>query len=73
MALHVACLTIENLLRRGFNMPSRCCLCYKDCETSADALGQYTFVKAVVDMFLNIFGVQWAMPKTVGATVDSWQ
>lgn len=56
----LTCCMLNNWkLRRGFNIPSRCCLRYKDCEISADALVQCTFVKAIVDMFLNIFGVQW--------------
>lgn len=66
-----ACLTQDNLQKRGFALSNRCYLCERDQETTNHLLLHCEISRQCWDLFLNICGVSWAMPHNVRSLLES--
>lgn len=73
LVAHEACLTQENLMRRGWIMCSRCYLCEKACESVDHLFLQCEFTWLVWSMFTANFGILWASPKKFRNILECWE
>uniref|UniRef100_A0A2N9G3B1 Reverse transcriptase zinc-binding domain-containing protein n=1 Tax=Fagus sylvatica TaxID=28930 RepID=A0A2N9G3B1_FAGSY len=64
---------LDNLRTRNIILVSWCCLCKADGETMDHLLLHCAFSKEVWDMVFVMFGVSWAMPRTVRGLLACWQ
>lgn len=67
-----ACLTQDNLQRRGFLLCSRCLLCGRDLETNSHLFLHCPITSQLWQLFLNIVGLRWTMPATTLELLKSW-
>ena len=66
-------LTCDNLMRRGYTMVSRCCLCCSEGET-VDHLLLYCPISYVLWSFLfRSFHVAWVIPRSVKDLLFGWR
>ena len=63
---------IDNLQRRGFLLADWCCLCQSDGESVNHLLLHCPFVHDLWAFILCLVGTNWIMPKSVEATLKSW-
>lgn len=67
-----ACLTQENLKRRGFQLCPRCLLCGRALETNSHLFLHFPITRQSWQLFLNIVGLTWAMLATTVDLLKSW-
>lgn len=67
-----ACLTQENLRRRGFQLCSRCLLCGSAIETNSHLFLHCPFTDKLWQLFLNIAGLKWSMPANTCELLKCW-
>ena len=66
-------LNLDKLKRRGWCLPSRCCLC-KDEEDSANHILLHCPKATLLwHLILALFNVQWVMPFSIKDTFLSWR
>lgn len=63
-ALHEACLTQDNLKKRKFQIANRCYMCHQNIESNNHLFLHCTVVAGLLCMFLSIFNINWAMPRS---------
>lgn len=59
-----ACLSQENLKRRGINLCSKCNLCGKKLENSSHLFLHCGITDQLWQLFLNVIGITWIMPRS---------
>lgn len=67
------CLTQDMLQRRGFALCSRCFFCEESLESVNHLFLHCRQTRQIWDLFLNIYGVKWAIPNSVRSLLESWQ
>ncbi|XP_075099232.1 uncharacterized protein LOC142176070 [Nicotiana tabacum] len=65
ITLNGACLTHDNLIRRGFQLASRCYMCQSNSETINHLFLHCPVATDIWSMFLSLFGLRWTMPCSV--------
>ena len=65
-------LTMDQLKRRGWILPSRCFLCKVEEESTNHVLIHYPKVAMIWHLIFALFGVQWVMPNSIKETILSW-
>jgi hypothetical protein len=65
-------LTNDNLRKRRVVLVDWCCLCKKDGESSDHLLLHCSMAKQLWDSILNLFGLNWVMPRTVREMTACW-
>ncbi|CAN1229732.1 hypothetical protein LINPERPRIM_LOCUS3181 [Linum perenne] len=73
MAFHGKIETIDNLQRRGFQLPNRCVLCCSDVETIDHLLIHCSFSTKVWKMFSSALSFSGPFPLHVQELVRSWK
>lgn len=58
LVIHEACLTQENLRKRGFKLYSRCYLCENSCEFVDHLFMDCNYTWQIWTIFMEIYGVQ---------------
>ncbi|XP_059289469.1 uncharacterized protein LOC132042988 [Lycium ferocissimum] len=71
-ALKGACLTQDNLRRRGIILINRCHLCYQTNETVNHLFLHCPVTAAVWHFFFSLFGLSWVMPSSIKDAFESW-
>ena len=66
-------LTCENLIKIGFSMVSRCCMCRCTRETVDHLLIHCSMAFELLSFIFRMFGVQWVLPKKVLDLLCGWQ
>ena len=64
-------LTMDQLKRSGWILPSRCFLC-KEEESANHVLIHCPKVAMISHLIFALFGVQWVMPNSIKETILSW-
>ncbi|XP_059295547.1 uncharacterized protein LOC132048880 [Lycium ferocissimum] len=72
IAAHEACLTIDNLNKKGLELEDKCCMCQNSPETINHPLLHCAVAKDLRNMFCCIFGLEWIMPQNVKEAYASW-
>lgn len=72
VAIREACVTQDNLQRRGFMLSNTCYLCEEDLESVNNLFIHCKVVKQCWELFLNLCGVVWVMPSDVRSLLESW-
>lgn len=72
LALKIACLTVDNLCRRNFQLVSRCYLCQESAESVNHLFLHCAVAAGIWHMFLSLFSLNWVMPQTIREVVVSW-
>jgi len=67
-----ACLTQENLRRRGFHLCSRCCMCGAAGEDNSHLFLHCPITGQLWQLFLNLVGLRWSMPATSCELLKCW-
>ncbi len=65
-------LTCDNLRKRGYTLPSWCCMCCCGGETADHLLLHCSVANALWSWVFYSFGVQWVMSGTVVSLLSSW-
>lgn len=68
-----ACLTQNNLQKRGFVFCSRCYLCEEELETTIHLLLHCRYARQCQELFFNLCGISWTMPQNVRTLLNSWK
>ena len=66
-------LTADNLRRRNVILFSWCCMCKVDRETIDHMFIHCKVVRELWDTVLNLFGMNWVMPRRVVDLLTCWQ
>jgi hypothetical protein len=66
-------LTADNLRRRNVILFSWCCMCKVDGETIDHMFIHCKVVRELWDTVLNLFGMNWVMPRRVVDLLTCWQ
>ena len=67
-----ACLTQEVLQKKKRQLVSRCFLCMVTEETNKHLFLHYKYTAQLWNLFLNITGYSWAMPKHTPDLLSCW-
>lgn len=67
-----ACLTQDNLQRRGFQLVNRCYMCKEETETINHLFLHCRAATPLWQLFLNILGIKWVMPSTTAELLSCW-
>uniref|UniRef100_A0A2N9GZQ1 Reverse transcriptase domain-containing protein n=1 Tax=Fagus sylvatica TaxID=28930 RepID=A0A2N9GZQ1_FAGSY len=65
-------LTYDNLRKRGYNLPSWCCMCRCNGESVEHLLLHCPAACGLWSWIFQTFGVHWVLPGTVTALLFSW-
>ena len=65
-------LTCDNLRKRGYNLPSWCCMCHCNGESVDHLLLHCPTAGGLWSWIFQTFGVHWVLPGTVTALLFSW-
>jgi hypothetical protein len=65
-------LTCDNLRKRGYNLPSWCCMCCCNGESVDHLLLHCPIAGGLWSWIFQTFGVHWVLPGTVTALLFSW-
>lgn len=68
-----AVLTIDNLMKRGHTICSRCFQCKKESETVNHLFLHCQFTRQLWSIILNLKGISWTMPRKVSEALTSWE
>ena len=66
-------ITLDNLQRRGWQLPNKCYLCENAEETVLHILLHRPIAKILWDLTLSLLGIQWVFPKKVKEVLVSWR
>ena len=66
-------LTCDNLMRRGYAMVNRCCLCCSNGETVDHLLLHCPVAHVVWNFLFRSFHVSWVMPRSVKDLLSGWR
>lgn len=66
------CLTIDNLIKRGFQLPNCCIMCKQEAEFVDHLLLHCEIAKKLWTTCFKAFGIQWVMPRSVQQLLYSW-
>lgn len=67
-----ACLTENNLMKRGLPLCSRCHLCGREAETINHLFLHCSVTVQVWNIFLALAGVHWVMPNNTKEMLSCW-
>lgn len=67
-----ACLTQDNLRRRGISLCSRCHLCGREEETNSHLFLHCSVTVQVWNIFIALTGIQWVMPDSTIEMLSCW-
>ena len=65
-------LTIDNLVRRGWVLVNRCCMCGMAAESVDHLMLHCVVASQLWALIFALFGLLWAQPGTVSAALWSW-
>ena len=65
-------LTVDQLKRRGWSLPSKCYLCKGKEESAKHILLHYPKAIMLWHLVFAMFGVQWVMPLSIKDALFSW-
>lgn len=65
-------ITIDNLVRRGFQLVNRCFLCKKDKESIIHIFFHYEFPREVWSFFLPLLSTKWVFHHLMKLFIESW-
>ena len=66
-------LILDNLQRRGWQLPNRCYLCENVEETVHHILLHCHIARILWDLSPSLLSIQWVLPKTVKEALVSWR
>uniref|UniRef100_A0A2N9I206 Reverse transcriptase zinc-binding domain-containing protein n=1 Tax=Fagus sylvatica TaxID=28930 RepID=A0A2N9I206_FAGSY len=66
-------LTCDNLMRRGYMMVARCCMCCCDGETVAHLLLHCSLARMLWSFVFTAFGIHWVIPRSVVDLLLGWR
>ena len=66
-------LTCDNLMRRGYMMAERCCMCCCDGETVDHLLLHCSLAQVLWSFVLMAFGIHWVTPRSVVDLLLGWR
>ena len=72
LRLGVKILTCDNLMRRGFNLASWCCMCQNAGETGPHLLIHCGMASDLWHLVLRSFGVLWVFPNNIADLLFGW-
>ncbi|WMV54585.1 hypothetical protein MTR67_047970 [Solanum verrucosum] len=73
LTIRRACLTHEVLQGKRMQICSRCFMCDQDAESNFHLFLHCKTATKLWDMFLNILGVSWVMPKSTMELLNCWK
>ncbi|WMV37951.1 hypothetical protein MTR67_031336 [Solanum verrucosum] len=65
-------LTQDTLMKRGFNLCSRCFLCGKEAETISHLFLHCSWTDQLWNIFIILRGINWTMPGRVSDVLECW-
>ena len=66
-------LTIDNLMKRGFNIGNRCYLCKNDVESANHLTLHFSYTKKIWERVCGLMSIGWVFPDTMQRCFASWK
>lgn len=65
-------LTLDNLKKRGYNLPNRCCLCEEEEKSVSHLLIHCKYSSQIWYLIADRLGFQWEIPKSLEGLLLQW-
>lgn len=66
-------LTIDNLCKRGFQIPNRCFLCKMEAESMHNLFLHCSFVASIWEKIIKLWHLPWVFPSSIEEFFTQWK